>query len=93
MELVWLTWPINRVHFFCAHNILHCGVRGIGVFVMKDEGVFQSFKRGSGGLGWCILFVGGVSTRVKMLCLAKVREVAEARGWFNMRTYDRCRVE
>ena len=79
-ELVWLTWSINRVQYFCAYNILHCGVRGIGVFVMKDEDVFQSFEHGSGGLGWCTLFVGGVLSRGKMLCLTKVREVVEARG-------------
>jgi hypothetical protein len=80
MELVWLAWSINRVQYFCAHSILHRGVHGIGVFVMKDKGVFQSFERGRGGLRWCTLFVGGVSTRGKMLCLTKVREVAEARG-------------
>ena len=80
MELVWLKWSINRVQYFRAHNILHRGVRGIGVFVMKDKDVFQSFKRGSGGLGWCTLFVGGVLSRGEILCLTKVREVVEARG-------------
>ena len=80
MELVWLTWSINRVQYFHAHNILHRGVRGIGVFVMKDKKVFQSFERSSGGLGWCTLFVGSVFSRGKILCLTKVCVVAEARG-------------
>ena len=59
------------------------------VALVCDKDVFQSFESRSGGLRWRTLFVGGVLTRAKMLCLTKVSEVVEARGWINTRTYNR----